>query len=354
MKNTLGKRAWELLLAWALLTGCGWGSKKTQAIIEDTNTTVVSTVEQQTETTQLETPETNNQMTANFNFLDVTDNSFRVIINWLDQDGLQGWVVIEIRNADWQYIHEETLPLKVNWETFRFDKTFTDLYADRQYTIAVVTTDLKWNKEACYGHVHTLKWEEPTPENHAPTINSISWDRTITEGDTLTLTAHASDSDWDSLTYTWTADSWEISVWQTSSIDGLTVWTHTITLEVEDENGAVATETVIVTVEAVNVNNAPTLNLQLTGVSNIWGDNYEWDTDDTVVFDMSWSIDSDWSIVNYSVKDITNNTTLYDWASSSYSYDPTGLFWQNISYKIEITDNDWAKTSKTVNIDWVF
>lgn len=115
----------------------------------------------------------------------------------------------------------------------------------------------------------------------------------------------------------------------------------------------------MVKVEKVeNINNAPTLNLNVTwdgwnlrwNVYSIPWVDYTQHSSAWVILDSSWSTD-DWSIVNYKVVSSVNGT-LYDWANSSYTSAGTWLYDTIETLTIEITDNLWLKTTKAIKVFW--
>lgn len=102
------------------------------------------------------------------------------------------------------------------------------------------------------------------------------------------------------------------------------------------------------------VNNAPTLNLSMSGsfFRPQWTDDYRSETWWTITFDMSASTDSDWTISNYKIENLTDWGTIYSWTSNTYTitnaFNWQRWWWKQI--KITVTDDKWATSSKTITI----
>ena len=90
-----------------------------------------------------------------------------------------------------------------------------------------------------------------TTENQAPTANAGA-DQNVMEDESVTLRASASsDSDGTIVSYEWKEGDSVLSTASSFIKADFTVGTHTITLTVTDDNGATATDTVVVTVNAL-------------------------------------------------------------------------------------------------------
>ncbi len=133
--------------------------------------------------------------------------------------------------------------------------------ADRVLTFTLTVTD---NDGATATDTVVITVEAP---NAAPTANAGS-DQTVDSGDTVTLDGSGSNDDGDldgdgSITaYRWTApDGITLTGANTASpgftaptlVAGAKDWTITVTLRVTDNDGATATDTVVITVESANV-----------------------------------------------------------------------------------------------------
>ncbi|HFU76599.1 MAG TPA: BspA family leucine-rich repeat surface protein, partial [Arcobacter sp.] len=90
-----------------------------------------------------------------------------------------------------------------------------------------------------------------TTQNSAPTANAGA-DRNITVAENITLDASSSlDSDGHIVSYSWMEGSTSLSTNATFSKSDFSVGTHTLTLSVTDDDGAVSTDDVIVTVNDI-------------------------------------------------------------------------------------------------------
>ena len=82
-----------------------------------------------------------------------------------------------------------------------------------------------------------------------------------------------------------------------------------------------------------------------------WNNNYENTTNDNIIFDASWSVDTDWNVVRMVISDWIN--TLYDGNNLSYTFTPNhSLRGKTVNYTITIYDDDWASSQKTVTVTY--
>ena len=94
-------------------------------------------------------------------------------------------------------------------------------------------------------------WDVCTP-NQAPTANAGD-DQTVTQGDTVTLSSSSTDSDGTITTYLWKEGTTTLSSASSFTKSNFSVGTHTITLTVTDNDGASATDSVVITVQSYNL-----------------------------------------------------------------------------------------------------
>ncbi len=186
---------------------------------------------------------------------------------------------------------------------------------------------------------------DPKP-NTAPTKPSITGLADITFGESINPTCNSTDLENDSLTYTYFVDGVEVKL----PYKATTTWTKTFKCIVSDGKEEVSSEQTFKVKEKVN--KAPTLNLTLTGPNS----NNESRTDVNVVFDATWSVDNDWTIVKMTI--LKDWTKIYSWTSLTYTYTPisgrlpnTDL-WEYREFTIVIEDNKWKTTSTTKTISF--
>jgi PKD repeat protein len=172
-----------------------------------------------------------------------------------------------------------------------------------------------------------------TINNLAPTINTIEIPTNIKEGETVQLTANATDAGNDSLTYNWYING------ATTPIIGQTIdynfpnsGTYPVKLEVIDSNGAITTQTV----DATITNVAPTIN-QITIPTNI----KEGDTIQLIA--TASDIGNDALTYNWY---INNSVTPITGATIDYTFTDNGIY----PVKLEVIDTDGAVTTQTVDV----
>jgi hypothetical protein len=118
------------------------------------------------------------------------------------------------------------------------------------HTITVVVSDGELTAEASFN----ITVETAIPPNTAPGTPTITPSKTkVTEGDKFTLTAAATDTDGDTLTYTWsvspTVAGWPKTGATIQVTDKLAPGEYTFTVTVTDGKGGSSTQTVKVTIE---------------------------------------------------------------------------------------------------------
>ncbi|WP_396134999.1 PKD domain-containing protein [Chamaesiphon sp. OTE_8_metabat_110] len=179
----------------------------------------------------------------------------------------------------------------------------------------------------------TTQTIDVTINNLAPTINSITIPTNIKEGETVQLTATASDAGNDALTYNWYINN------STTPITGQTIdykflnnGIYPVRLEVIDSDGAITTQTIDVTVKNV----APTID-NITIPTNI----KEGETIQLIA----------------TASDSGNDVLTYNWYINNATIPITGqtidyIFTDNGIYpvKLEVIDTDGALTTQTVDV----
>jgi PKD repeat protein len=172
-----------------------------------------------------------------------------------------------------------------------------------------------------------------TINNLAPTINTIDIPTNIKEGETVQLTANATDAGNDFLTYNWYINGATTPIiGQTIDYNFANSGTYPVKLEVIDSNGAITTQTV----DATITNVAPTIN-QITIPTNI----KEGDTIQLIA----------------TASDIGNDALTYNWyinnaltpitgATIDYTFTDNGIY----PVKLEVIDTDGAVTTQTVDV----
>jgi len=231
---------WELLVAWALLTGCGgsWNKSNNQLNHQDVDKATSCSLQQAMEL--------------------LSENNATLEVKCKDPDGLgKKWTII----VDGQVI-EFTIP---EWST-AYDSNFTINNLLEGTTIATLEVLAK-DGETGEEELHTFTTEvktiaTPTPENPtptpepvldtiAPTLSSTNKSFTTTVWTPLTL---------ETVTATDNVD-WNVVVTQTGTVDFNTIWTYIVTYSAKDKAGneSVTTHTYIVKEVLATDTEAPTL-----------------------------------------------------------------------------------------------
>ncbi len=172
---------------------------------------------------------------------------------------------------------------------------------------------------------------DPIPTNNPPIANA-GIDQNVSEGTSVSLDANGSkDSDGVIVGWKWFENGVLLASGQSFS-KVFSVGVHTITLEVTDNDGASATDMVVIRVNASSANNPPIAN---AGIDQ----NVSEGT--SVTLDASASSDSDGVIVSHEW--FENGTLLSSLQSFSKIFD---VGTHNIT--LEVTDNDGASATDTV------
>ena len=178
-----------------------------------------------------------------------------------------------------------------------------------------------------------------TVNNTAPTINSLTGDTNIDEGDTATFNASATDSGNGELTYTWdfgdatpqlSVESNSLPVTHTYADNG----NYTVTLAVEDENGASSVQTLDITVD-----NVPPAIASIDGATTA-------NEGETVTYTASVSDPGDDELTyNWTVNgEPINNES--DPETIDYTFADNG----NYNLSLTVTDDDGAATTSELEI----
>ncbi|WP_416350892.1 PKD domain-containing protein [Rivularia sp. UHCC 0363] len=172
-----------------------------------------------------------------------------------------------------------------------------------------------------------------TVNNAAPTITELTGDTNINEGDTATFSANATDAGNDNLTYTWNfGDGAESQVGKIVNHKFVDNGTYTVTVTVEDTNGASTQQTLTVQVDNV----APTIT-EITG--------------DTVI--------NEGDTANYTatVTDPGDDKLTYSWNFGDGSTPKTGenvshIFTDDGIYTVTLTveDGDGGIATETITV----
>ena len=163
---------------------------------------------------------------------------------------------------------------------------------------------------------------------------------TINQGQSVTLDGSgSSDIDGDIVSYEWRENTTILSHSMSFVSTTLTAGTHTITLTVRDNQMGTATDSIIVTVNAIetntSINTPPTANA---------GSDQSLNQGESVTLDASGSSDSDGSIISYEWRE--GDTIL----SHSMSFVSTTLTAGTHTITLSVTDDQNATASTTITI----
>ena len=172
---------------------------------------------------------------------------------------------------------------------------------------------------------------EPTV-NQTPTANAGT-DKSVTVNNTIVLNGSGQDSDGSIVSYEWREGNSVLSTSATFSYTPTTVGTHTLTLTVTDDDGATASDSVVITV-VEPANQAPVANA---------GTDKSVTVNNTIVLNGSGQ-DSDGSIVSYEWRE--GNSVLS--TNATFSYTPTTVGTHILT--LTVTDDDGATASDSVVI----
>ena len=204
---------------------------------------------------------------------------------------------------------------ELNWKTISHNKSATIKF-DKiwSYNLTVLVSDgIKTTKKSVTVEVNEIP-------NQAPTISISANKTTITEWESVTLSANDKDSDWIVKSITWYDENWnKIWTWKTITITENTVWTYTYYAKATDDDGA-TTQSGSVSIEVKALYNA-SWSKALQSENNIeWVP--EWD-----ISDASW----EQTIIN-NLPDYTSN--LPEWST------------------FKITSISWSSYNEHFYIDW--
>ena len=169
--------------------------------------------------------------------------------------------------------------------------------------------------------------------NIAPQANA-GVDQTVNEEESVTFTSTSTDSDGSIGSLIWEDGSIILSTSSSFNISTLSVGTHTVTLTVTDDKGAISTDTVTIIVNAL-ANTAPIANAGSDRVILLGN---------STTLDASDSVDTNGNIVSYLW--IDGSTYL----SSAKTFTLSSLTAGIHSIELSVTDNDGAINKNTVEI----
>ena len=157
------------------------------------------------------------------------------------------------------------------------------LLSDTTYTFMVKAVNKIGSSSSNTISVDTLSGEIIPPINQAPTADAGA-DQTVTVGDNVSLDgSSSSDSDGTIASYEWKEGATVLSTNATFSKANFTQGTHTLTLTVTDDDGATATDTVVITVNAetayVCPANSTTESVFSDGFASSGHDDVDWNQD---------------------------------------------------------------------------
>ncbi|QZP38111.1 PKD domain-containing protein [Halobaculum magnesiiphilum] len=212
-----------------------------------------------------------------------------------------------------------------------------------EYDVTLTVTD---DDGATATTTETVSVSEPEPANEPPTADAGA-DQTVDEGDAVTLDASdSSDADGSIASYSWTqTDGQSVDLSDADAaqptFDAPAVDSDqqlTFEVDVTDDDGDTASDTVVVTVEAADEppeNQDPTADF--SGPSNA-------ETGESVSFDASASSDTDGSIASYEW-DFGDGSTATG-VSPSHTFDDAGEY----DVTLTVTDDDGATATTTETV----
>ena len=174
--------------------------------------------------------------------------------------------------------------------------------------------------------------------NKAPTVNAGA-DKTITEGQSVILTATASDRDGTIASYEWKEGGVVKGNSATLTLNNLSKGVHFLTVTVTDDKGATASDTVKVEVkEVAPTNHAPTANQQSITL----------DEDTSKAITLSGT-DPDGDALTYTLTAQPSHGTLTGTAPN-LTYTPTANYNGSDSFKFKVSDGKVESGEALVNI----
>ncbi len=174
-------------------------------------------------------------------------------------------------------------------------------------------------------------------ENQIPVANA-GVDQSVVEGDDVTLDASSSTDDGSIVSYVWSEGATQLSTDMSFTKNDFAVGTHTITLTVTDNQGATATDEVVVTVNAP-ANLAPTATDQNVTLEQDSSNN-------TIILSGS---DADGDTLTYAVVTNPTNGTLSGTAPN-LTYTPNAGYSGNDNFTFKVNDGTVDSNIATVGI----
>ena len=215
--------------------------------------------------------------------------------------------------------------------TASFEYTPTIIGTD-SLTLTVTDNDGATATDSVTINVIEEKKEIPLKENEPPKID-VEEEQTITVNQTIKLIGTGTDSDGTITSYEWKKDNTVLANTASFEYTPTVVGTDNLTLTVTDNDGATATESVIINV-IDEENKAPTANA---------GDDQTITVNQTITV-TGTATDSDGTITSYEWK--KDNTILA--TTDSFEYTPTVVGTDTLT--LTVTDNDGAVADDTVTI----
>jgi len=170
---------------------------------------------------------------------------------------------------DW-YIDDKQLPTKTNYLNYDLDSETID-----EHYLKLIVTDTNGNSESTVMYFNVL-------ENLPPVANFTISKTIITQGDNVSFIDSSTDKDGEIKSYEYKSSiDGILSTSKDFTTSNLSVGTHTITLKVTDDLGAIDTDTVTITVNKSNNNSY--------NIDGIWQGVYTTDTGCKVYKNMVFS-----------------------------------------------------------------